>query len=290
MDFASFSLQFLNGLSYAMLLFLISSGLTIIFGVLGIINFSHGSLYMLGAYFSLLFTKETGNFWISLLVAPLMVAGIGAFIEVFCLRPVYRMAHVYQLLLTFGLVLFFEDLVKILWGTGFKTISMPQSLGHSVNIMNRSFPFYYLFIAAMGPGVALGLWLLVNKTRWGTMVRAATDNRIMASSLGINVPLLFTTVFAFGAYLGGVGGVLAGPLQAITPAIGVSLIIECFVVVVIGGLGSLGGAFLASLIIGQVESFGALFFPRFAMVLIFILMAVILIFLPRGLSGAREGK
>jgi len=290
MDFPTFFLQSLNGLSYSMLLFLISSGLTIIFGVLGVINFSHGSLYMLGAYFSLLFTPLICNFWVSLLLAPLMVAGIGVLIEVLCLRPVYRMPHAYQLLLTFGLVMFFEDLVKILWGTGFKTISMPESLGYSINIMNQSFPVYYLFISAIGPGVALGLWLLVNKTRWGMMVRAATDNRIIASSLGIKVPFLFTTVFAFGAYLGGVGGVLAGPLQAITPTLGASMIIECFVVVVIGGLGSMGGAFLGSLIIGQVESFGALFFPRFAMVLDFILMAVILIFFPKGLFGTREEK
>lgn len=288
MELGSVVIFFLNGLTQAMLLFLIASGLSIIFGVLGVLNFAHGSLYMLGAYLAFQFVKWTGNFWLALAIAPLLVAAVGMAAEVLLLRPVYGRDVTFQLLLTFGVILVMTDAVKMIWGVVGKTVPEPALFSGSVHIFDRSYPVYNLFIIACGLLAAVGLWLLLTRTRWGKTIRAASQDREMANALGIDVPRLFTLVFAFGAWLGGVGGVLAGPIRHISLTMDVEIIVQAFAVVVIGGLGSLPGALLGAFLIGELHSFGIWFIPQFEIVFMFVLMAVILIVRPRGLLGGEE--
>lgn len=288
MEFSSFLLFFLNGLTFGMVLFLIASGLSLIFGVLGVLNFAHGTFYMLGAYLAYQGVSVLGNFWLALIVAPVLVAALGAGIEVLLLRPVYRRPVPYQLLLTFGVILVVTDLVKMIWGMSYYSIPYPSLLSGSIPILGRGFPKYNLFIIAVGFLVAGGLWLFHQGTRYGRLVRASASNRKMAGALGINVPWLFTAVFAVGSWLGGLGGVLASPLSSLSLDMAVRIIVESFAVVVIGGLGSWPGAVLGAILIGQLEAFGILFIPRFHMAFIFMLMAAVLIVRPRGLLGTER--
>lgn len=282
-------IQFLNGLNYAMVLFLISSGLSLVFGVLGVLNFAHGSLYMLGAYgvftFFQYFQNLSIGFWLSLLLSILSVGILGGIIEIVFLRPVYRRPHAYQLLLTYGLILILDDLVKMTWGTDYKVVLKPPALSGSVKFFGDAYPAYDLFIIFLGPLVALGLWVLVYKTKLGMFIRAASLDREMTDALGINVPALFTLVFMLGSCLAALGGALVSPIRTVSPGMGINIIIDAFVVVIVGGLGNLPGAFLGSLIIGQLESFGVLIIPRFNIAFIFILTALILITRPQGLMG-----
>ena len=280
----------LAGLSTGMFIWLVASGLTLIFGVLGVLNFAHGSFYMLGAYFCYTALRFQGNnFWLGLILGPLAVCVIGFVMERFFLRYVYHLALPYQLLLTFAFVLIFDNLVNIIWGAG--SIGSPSvpGLSGSVLILGRGFPVYNLFIIAMGPLVALGLWAFLEKTWWGRIIRAAASDREMASAIGIKVPLLYTVVFIFGAWLAAVGGALAVPyVGLLTSGMGQAIIIEAFVVAVIGGLGSLKGAFLGALVIGLLSSFGTRYIPMFDMFLTFILMAVVLLWRPQGFFGESE--
>ena len=288
MEFSSFILFLLNGLTFGMVLFLIASGLSLIFGVLGVLNFAHGTLYMLGAYLAYQSVSLFGDFWLALLIAPLLVAGFGAAVEILLLRPVYRRPVAYQLLLTFGVILVVTDVVKMIWGMGYYSIPFPRLLAGSISILGRGYPKYNLFIISAGLLVAVGLWRLLQRTRYGTLVRAAASDREMTDALGVHVPRLFTAVFALGAWLGGLGGAVASPLGSLSLDMAVRIIVEAFVVVVIGGLGSLPGSVLGSFLIGQFEAFGILFIPRFHMAFIFMLMAVVLIVRPRGLLGRAE--
>ncbi len=274
----------LAGISTGMFIWLVASGLTLIFGVLRVLNFAHGSFYMLGAYVCFTVLKYMGsNFWLGLIFGPLVVAAVGYAMERFLLRYVYHLELPYQLLLTFAMVLIFDDLVKMIWGAGSIGSPTVPGLSGSVSILGRNFPVYNLFIIAVGPLVALGLYGLVEKTWWGRIVRSAASDREMASAIGIKVPILYTAVFMFGAWLSAMGGALAVPyVGLITPGMGEAIIIEAFVVVVIGGLGSLRGAFLGSLVIGLLTSFGTRFIPMLDMFLIFILMAVVLLWRPQG--------
>ncbi|MFZ0932255.1 MAG: branched-chain amino acid ABC transporter permease [Syntrophobacteraceae bacterium] len=280
----------LAGLSTGMFIWLVASGLTLIFGVLGVLNFAHGSFYMLGAYFCYTALHILGNsFWVGLIFGPLAVCVIGFAVERFFLRYVYHLALPYQLLLTFAFVLIFDNLVNIIWGAG--SIGSPSvpGLSGSVLILGRDFPVYNLFIIAMGPLVALGLWVFLEKTWWGRIIRAAASDREMASTIGVKVPLLYTVVFIFGAWLAAVGGALAVPyVGLLTSGMGQAIIIEAFVVAVIGGLGSLKGAFLGALVIGLLSSFGTRYIPTFDMFLTFILMAVVLLWRPQGFFGEGE--
>jgi branched-chain amino acid transport system permease protein len=285
MEFSSFLLFFLNGLTFGMVLFLVASGLSLIFGVLGVLNFGHGTFYMLGAYLAYHSIRLFGDFWLALLLAPLLVAAFGAGLEILLLRPVYQRPVAYQLLLTFGVILVVTDLVKMIWGMAYYSIAYPPLLSGSISILGRGYPRYNLFIIASGLFVAFSLWLFLQKTRYGTLIRASASNRKMAGALGINVPRLFTCVFALGSWLGGLGGVLASPLSSLSLDMSVRIIVEAFAVVVIGGLGSWPGAVFGSILIGQLEAFGILFIPRFHMAFIFMLMAVVLIVRPRGLLG-----
>lgn len=282
---SSYLVFFLNGLTFGMLLFLISSGLSLIFGVLGVLNFAHGAFYMLGAYLAYAGVRAFGEFWLALVVAPLLVAALGAGIEIILLRPVYRRPVIYQLLLTFGVILVIIDVVKAIWGMGYYSMAFPPLLTGSIRIPGQAYPKYNLFIIAVSLLVAGGSWLLFHGTRFGTMVRASASNRKIAGALGVNVPRLFTVVFALGSWLGGLGGALASPLGSLSLDMAVRIIVEAFAVVVIGGLGSWPGAVLGSFLIGQLEAFGILFIPRFHMAFIFMLMTVVLIARPRGLLG-----
>lgn len=280
----------LAGLSTGMFIWLVASGLTLIFGVLRVLNFAHGSFYMLGAYFCFTVLKYLGSdFWLGLLIGPLCVCGVGFFVERFFLRYVYSLALPYQLLLTFAFVLIFDNLVKMVWGGA--SLSPPEmsTLGGSVLIIGRKFPIYNLFIIGIGPLVALGLWLIIEQTWWGRIIRAASSDREMAAAIGVRVPSLFTGVFVFGTWLGAVGGGLAVPyVGLLTSGMGEAIIIEAFIVAVIGGLGSLKGAFVGALIIGIISAFGTRFFPAFDMFLTFILMAGVLLWRPQGLFGGTK--
>jgi len=279
----------LAGLSTGMFIWLVASGLTLIFGVLGVLNFAHGSFYMLGAYFCYTFLRLVGeNFWLGLILGPLCVCAVGFVVERYFLRYVYPLALPYQLLLTFAFVLLFDDLVKVIWGAGSIGSPAVTGLSGSVSILGRPFPVYSLFIIVMGPIIALGMWLLLERTWWGRIIRAASSDREMASAIGVRVPALFTGVFIFGTWLGAVGGGLAVPyVGLLTPGMGETIIIDAFVVAVIGGMGSLKGAFLGALIIGLLSSFGTRYIPTFDMFLTFILMAAILLWRPQGLFGER---
>jgi branched-chain amino acid transport system permease protein len=278
----------LAGLSAGMFIWLVASGLTLIFGVLGVLNFAHGSFYMLGAYVCYtVVSRLGGHFWPGLLLGPLAVAAIGLVMERYFLRGVYRLALAYQLLLTFAFVLIFDNLVKLVWGPGSIPSPVAAGLDGSVPLLGRRFPVYSVFIIGVGPLVALALWALLEKTWYGRIVRAASSDREMAAALGVPVPALFTGVFAFGTWLGALGGALAVPYVGLmTPGMGESIIIEAFIVAVIGGLGSLAGAFLSAGAIGVLSAFGTRFFPAFDMFLTFILMAAVLLWRPRGLFGA----
>jgi branched-chain amino acid transport system permease protein len=278
----------LNGLSWGMLLFLIAMGLTTIFGVAGVLNFAHGALFMLGAYACMQLARWTGSFWVGLATAPIAVAVLGGAIEAGLLRPVYGRDASHQLLLTFAVLLVLEDGIRLLWGPGYHVVEPPALLAGTVPIAGYSFPVYRLFLVALGPVVGAGLWSLFRFTRFGKIVRAAASDREMAAGVGIRVPRLFTGVFVFGTALAALGGALAAPHQSVGPAMGERIIIESFIVVVVGGLGSFPGAFVGALLLGLLEAFGTQVLPRAQMAIPYLLLTAVLVVRPRGLFGQRE--
>jgi branched-chain amino acid transport system permease protein len=275
----------LNGLSWGMLLFLISMGLTTVFGVMGVLNFAHGSLFMLGAYFCMQFVRWIGSFWLGLLLGPPIVALLAVFMERFLLRPLYNRDVSFQLLLTFGVMLFLDDAVRLVWGAAYHVVNPPQILSGVVPFFSQTYPVYRIFLVILGPLVGIILWAFFSFTRWGKILRAAAMDRRMAEIAGVRVPVLFTAVFAFGAWLAGLGGALAAPHQSVGPAMGEHILIESFIVVVIGGMGSFPGAFVGALILGLLNSFGTTLVPNLHMALPYILLAVILLTRPRGIFG-----
>jgi branched-chain amino acid transport system permease protein len=284
--------QLLSGLANAMFLFLIASGLSLIFGVTRIVNFAHGSFYMLAAYLtyslSALLPVGAGAFYAAALLAALLVATLGGLVEALLLRRVYRAPELYQLLLTFALVLIVADAVRYLWGADNKTGPAAPGLAGSVPIAGQLFPSYDLAVIVFGPLIALGLWALFHRTRWGILIRAATQDREMVAALGVDQSRLFTGVFILGSFLAGLAGALQVPRLALTTVMDTTVIVEAFVVVVIGGMGSVWGALLASLLIGVLNAFGVLVLPKISIVLIFVVMAVVLIVRPWGLLGRPE--
>ena len=278
-------IQVLHGLVYGMLLFLVASGLTLIFGMMGVLNFAHGVLYMLGAYFSFSILRWTGQFWLSLILAPFMVALIGILIERFLLRKVHTFGHAHELLLTFGIAYIVEEVVKIIWGSESLLVELPPILSGSISLFGAEYPTYRLFILGISILVFLLLFLILFRTRAGIIVRAAVANKNMVDALGFDVLKIFLLLFGMGAWLAGLAGVIGGPYLITNPGMAATIIIDLFVVVVVGGLGSIQGALVASLIIGQLQSLGILFLPQFAIVFQFILMAVVLVFRPHGLMG-----
>jgi len=285
-------IQLLTGLANAMFLFLVASGLSLIFGVTRIVNFAHGSFYMLAAYltYSLVGALPLGPaaFYVGALLAAALVAILGGLVEVTLLRRVYRAPELYQLLLTFALVLLAADAVRLVWGADNKTGPTAPGLAGSIRILGQLFPTYDLAMIGFGPLVALGLWALFYRTRWGILIRAATQDRDMVAALGVDQSRLFTGVFALGCFLAGLAGALQVPRVALTTVMDTTVIVEAFVVVVIGGMGSVWGALLAALLIGVLNAFGILILPRITIVLMFVVMAVVLIVRPWGLLGRPE--
>ncbi len=295
MSLAFFATQFLNGLASAASLFIIASGLTIVFGVTRIVNFAHGSLYMLGAYVAVTLlgpllgiSRSFPMFAVALLIAALATGLMGIAIEIGLLRRVYKAPELLQLLVTFGLVLIVQDLVIRVWGP--LEILGPRAPGlrGAVSIFGTPFPEYDLFLIAMGPLVFGGVWLLLNRTRFGVLVRAATQDREMVAALGVNQSLLFTGALFLGGVLAGLGGALQVPRAAASPQMDIAVLTDAFVVTVIGGMGSVPGAALAALLIGQLNAFGIVILPKSTLVLVFLLMAAVLIVRPQGLLGRPE--
>lgn len=276
--------QGLIGLSLAMYLWLLSAGLTIIFGVLGVLNFAHGSLFMVGAYLAYTFYGIWSlPFWLAIVLSLVGVALLGLVMERGFLRHIYHIDHAYQLLLTFGFILILDDAVKIVWGGVFKIPPIPPFLDGAWPVFGRLFPFYNTFIIAVGLIVAVGLWVLFEKSWWGRTVRATASDREMANAIGVNVPRVFSGVFMVGSMLAALGGALGTPVRVVAPGIGGAMIIQAFIITVIGGLGNLKGAFVGSLIVGILSAYGTLFFPVFELFFIFVIMAVVLLVRPQGL-------
>ncbi len=286
------AVQVMSGLSVGMFLFLVSVGMSLIFGVTRIVNLAHGSFYMVSAYLMVTLVEwlpegATG-FWISLVLAPIGVAILGGVIEVTLLRRIYHRDPMMQLILTFGLILIIGTLVLLVWGPDNKSVSRPDALAGSVRIFGQPFPSYYLLVLGLAPVVAVGLWLVFYRTRWGMLVRAATVDREMLGALGVDVSTLYTEVFVFGSWLAGLGGALAAPTVAVALGMDADVLINAFVVVVIGGLGSFAGTLISALLVGELQSFGILIFPAVSIVLLFAIMAVVLIVRPWGLLGRPE--
>jgi branched-subunit amino acid ABC-type transport system permease component len=282
---ADLTAQALNGLAYGALLFLLSVGLTLIFGMLDVVNLAHGSLYMLGAYAGLAMIGLAGSFWLALLMAPLAVGVVGMAMERLCLRPLYRRPPLDQVVLTFGFIYLFEDLIKWIFGGRIRSIPAPLLFSGSVTLGGLTYPSYRLFVIAFGLGMAVALWLVIERTRLGTIIRAGVYDAEMTAGLGINIHRVFTGVFGFGAALAGLSGVIAGPIQSAYPSMGVSILIPALIVVVVGGLGSLKGSLVGSLIIGQAETFGKAWLPEAALLMIYVVMALVVLLRPQGLFG-----
>lgn len=280
-------IQMLHGLAYGMLLFLVASGLTLVFGMMNVLNIAHASFYMLGAYFSYQMLKMGGNFWVGLVVCPLLVGLLGVFMERFLLRRVHAGGHVQEFVITFGILFVINELVKWIWGTAPLPVPIPPALSGSVMIMGNVYPVYRLFILFFSLGILIFLAFILMKTRLGITVRAAVSDRDMVSALGTNTPRVFMLVMGIGTWLAGLAGVIAGPFISTYPGMALEILVDCFIVTVTGGLGSLLGAVVASFLIGQLSSFGILFIPRFAIVFAFLLMAVVLIIKPSGLFGGK---
>jgi len=285
MDLSLFVIQGLNALQLGVMLFLMSAGLTLVFGVMNLINLAHGSLYMLGAYLAATFQRMTGSFLLGILLALPVVMILGILMELIILRRLYDRDHLDQVLATFALILFFNELVRILWGPQAYFMALPESLSGWVNVLpGVPYPTYRLFIVVTGLLIALGLYGLIRRTRLGMLIRAGASNREMVGALGINVSLLFTLVFGLGAALAGFAGMMAGPILSVEIGMGESILILTFVVIVIGGIGSIRGAFLAAMLIGFADTFGRILLPpALASMVIYILMAAVLFRRPQGL-------
>jgi branched-subunit amino acid ABC-type transport system permease component len=284
-------IQVLSGLSYGMLLFLVASGLTLVFGVLRVANFAHGSLYMLAAFVTYTVALRVGGgnagFLAALIVTPIVIAAVGAVIEVLLLRRIVTRPHQYQLILTYGLTLVFADLVRLIWGSEFRSVPRPPMLSGAVDLFGRPFPTYYLAIIVVGVLIAGGLWLLLNATRFGKTVKAIVNDREMVGALGINVPAVCTIVFAGSAWLAGLGGALVAPVGSVALQMDISIIVEAFAVVIIGGVGDVRGALIGAILIGLLHSLGILVAPRMAIAFTFIALCLVLLIRPSGIMGTR---
>ncbi|OUM93492.1 MAG: hypothetical protein BAA04_04555 [Firmicutes bacterium ZCTH02-B6] len=266
-------------------MYLVAVGLSLIFGVMRVLNLAHGALHIAAVYIGLSIIALLGNWWWALVLAPLAVAVTGALIEIGLLRPMYRRPPTYVLILTFGLVLIIHDLLKLGWGVDYKILPEPPILRGVVDVFGIVYPISYLFSIVVAAALGLLLWLFLNRTRPGRIIRACAEDREMAASLGINVPVVYTAVFTAGAFLTGFGGVLMGTIMATHAPEAFETMLYAFAVVVIGGLGSLGGAALGSFLVGQLNAFGLLVAPEWNMAFMFLAMALVLILRPRGLMG-----
>ena len=297
--------QLLNGVQLGVTLFLMAAGLTLVLGIMNLVNLAHGSLYMVGAYLTLAATQWTGSFFVGVVLGLGGALVIGMLVEVITLRALYDRDHLDQVLATFGLILFFNELVAILWGRASLYAQLPDWLKGQVELFAGStYPLYRLSVIVVGLMVAVALWYVVTRTRLGMLIRAGATNRTMVAALGVNIRLLYTVVFGFGAALAGLAGVMAGPIYSVQPGMGELILIQVFVVIVIGGIGSVRGALVGALIVGVVDTLGRAFLkpllgtvisptageaagPALASMLIYLLMAVVLALRPAGLFPAR---
>jgi branched-chain amino acid transport system permease protein len=297
--------QLLNGLQYGVMLFLMAAGLTLVLGIMNMVNLAHGSLYMVGAYFAVALTNWTGNYFAGVVLALLGTLLVGMAIEVVALRTLYQRDHLDQVLATFGLILFFNELISMIWGRGAQYAALPGWLqGHIELFTGSRYPIYRVAILFVGLLTAVVLWYVVTRTRLGMLVRAGASNRTMVAALGVNIKLLYTVVFGLGAALAGLAGLMAGPIYAVQPGMGELILIQVFVVIVIGGIGSVRGALVGAIVVGVVDTLGRAFLkpllasvisppaaeaagPALASMLIYLLMAVVLALRPAGLFSAR---
>lgn len=284
MDFATFLIQLLNSVQYGLLLFMLAAGLTLIFGIMGVVNLAHGSFYMLGAYLGYSLSAAFGNLALALVIGTLLAAAFGVVLEWLLFRHFYHRDHLDQVLLTFGLIYIFEELRSIVWGDEVHGVAIPAMLDGSIPLTDTlSYPVYRLFMSGVCIVIAGGLYWLISKTRLGMKIRAGAFNRDMAESLGVNIKLIHATVFALGVGLAAVAGMVAAPVSSVYPNMGASVLIMCFVVVVIGGIGSVRGALIAALLVGLVDTFGKVLLPSMASMLVYVLMAAVLLWKPEGL-------
>ena len=278
--------QVTSGLIIGMLLFLVAAGLTLIFGVLKVVNFTHGSFYMLGAYLALSVYKVSGSFTLAVVCAGAGVALFGLVFERLFMSRVYGSNVLMQLLVCYAFILILDDAVKLIWGAEFRSMGMPAAFQRPpILLAGGVVPAFYLFLIAIALAIGAILWLVITRTRMGKIVRAAAHNPTMTSALGINTGLIYGTVFAAGGLLAGLAGALAAPVRSMAPGMGVSILIESFIVTVIGGMGSIGGALAGSVLIGLIRSFGSIGFPLFTEGIMFLFMAMVLVIKPSGLFG-----
>ncbi len=282
-------IQVLNSISLGMNMFIVAAGLSLIFGVLRVINFAHGAFYMFGAYIMYSVAQEAQlGFATGVLAAAAGLAVVAIVVERGLFRWLYDKEHLMQLLLTFAIVLLMGDLAKVIWGTDQLSVSYPEGLSGATDLGVTFYPTYRLMLAAVGPLIFIGLWLMIERTRWGRLTRAATQDMEMLSALGVNVPAIYVSIFLIGSALAGVGGALAAPINSPTPGMDATIIVECFVIVIIGGLGSLWGSFVGALIYGFVFNFGSVIVPNWQDVFAFLLLMAVLLARPWGLYGQPE--
>ena len=297
MDFATFLIQLLNAVQYGLLLFLVASGLTLIFGIMGIINLAHGSFYMIGAYLAWSLSGRLGNFWVAIALGIVLTVLLGMLLEWLLIKRLYQRDHLYQVLLTYGLILIFEELRSIIWGDDVHGVPIPDLLSASISLTDTlAYPVYRLWMSGVCVVLAVLMYWLIQHTRLGMMIRAGASNRDMTQSLGINIQLLYRLVFALGVALAAFAGMIAAPVSSVFPGMGGQVLIICFVVVVIGGVGSVKGALVAALLIGLVDTFGKVLeieiggfrvLPELAGMSVYLLMAMVLLWRPEGLFGKR---
>ena len=284
MDLVNFFIQLLNSVQYGLLLFLLAAGLTLIFGIMGVVNLAHGSFYMLGAYLAYALAGAWDNLALAIAAGTVLSVAFGWLLEKLLFRHFYHRSHLDQVLLTFGLIYIFEELRSMLWGDDVHSVGVPAALDWSLQLTDTlSYPAYRLFMLAMCSALALGLWLLISKTKLGMKIRAGAFNSDMAQALGINIVRLHSLVFAMGVALAALSGMSIAPLSSVYPHMGAQVLIMCFVVVVIGGIGSVRGALTAALLVGLVDTFGKVLLPQFASMLVYVLMALVLLYKPEGL-------
>ena len=279
-------IQILNSVQYGLLLFLVASGLTLIFGIMGVINLAHGSFYMIGAYLAFTLSSLTGSLWVAIPLGIVLAAALGLVLEWALISRLYRRDHLYQVLLTFGLILIFEELRSIIVGDDVHSVAIPATLAASLPLTETlSYPVYRLFISAVCLALAGLMYVTIQKTRFGMMIRAAASNPEMATSLGLDIRWIHALVFAAGVALAAFAGMIAAPVSSVFPGMGNQVLIVCFVIVVIGGIGSLKGALIAALLIGFADTFGKVLLPDYASIAVYLLMAIVLLFRPLGLFG-----
>jgi branched-chain amino acid transport system permease protein len=284
MDLANFLIQLLNSVQYGLLLFMLAAGLTLIFGIMGVVNLAHGSFYMLGAYLAWSLSSLTGSFTLAIIGGALLSVLFGLALERLLFRHFYQRDHLDQVLLTFGLIYIFEEVRSILWGDDVHGVQIPELLSASLPLTdNMSYPVYRLFMSGVCVALAIALYLLISKTRLGMKIRAGAFNRDMTEALGVNIKLIHAVVFAIGVALATVAGMVAAPISSVYPNMGSQVLIMCFVVVVIGGIGSVRGALISALLVGLVDTFGKVLLPHVAGMLVYMLMAAVLLWKPEGL-------